>query len=136
MLAEETVDVAPQSFQTPAPVQLEAVSRQEDEPAAPQQFEIEDVLDAGDSESMFDLSGMFVVDPIIDVAPVRASAPASETPATSSRESLLVREPISLFERAPLALRDEVDAGRVDELREWLNRVRDRRHESVQYMAG
>lgn len=46
-------------------------------------------------------------------------------------------EPISLFARAPLALRDATDAERVDELQGWLSRVRDRRSDSVsQSMAG
>lgn len=46
--------------------------------------------------------------------------------------------PISLFERAPLALRDEFDEARVDQLHAWLSRVRERRTETMaQYdMAG
>lgn len=48
-----------------------------------------------------------------------------------------LRLPVSLFERAPLALRDETDDERVGELHEWLTRIRDRKSEPVsQYMAG
>lgn len=46
-------------------------------------------------------------------------------------------EPISLFARAPLALRDDADIEGVDELQDWLSRVRGRRSDSVsQSMAG
>jgi tetratricopeptide (TPR) repeat protein len=74
----------------------------------PKGFAIEDVIDDSEIHSDFDLSGML-------------DAP-----------------PVSMFERAPLALRDEVDQQRVDRLHDWLDRVRERRTETVaQYdMAG
>lgn len=47
------------------------------------------------------------------------------------------RTPVSLFERAPLALRDEADADRVGELKAWLSRVRARRSTTMtEYMAS
>ena len=83
----------------------------------PARFEIEDVISAGETDSIFDLSVVLAPEP----EPEPASAPA----------------PISMFERAPLALRDDTDAGRVDELNDWLSRVRDLRSGSVsQSMAG
>jgi hypothetical protein len=46
-------------------------------------------------------------------------------------------EPISLFERAPLALRDADDESRVAALRGWLSRVRARQLEDLsEYRAG
>lgn len=49
-------------------------------------------------------------------------------------------EPISLYGNAPLALRDEASAersGEINELHDWLSRIRDRRTDSVsEYMAG
>ena len=85
-------------------------------PAELPHFEIEDVVDSGDSDATFDLSGL------LDPLPTADPEPSP---------------PVSLFERAPLALRDETDASRVDELRDWLNRVRSRRSGSMsEYVAG
>lgn len=81
------------------------------ETSDPMRFEIEDVIDEVEPDSMFDMSGIFADEP----------AP----------------QPVSLFARAPLALRDEADEARVDELHDWLSRVRDRRTGSVsQSMAS
>lgn len=80
------------------------------------QFEIEDVIDSGDADAGFDLSSL--LDPVVPAEP--------EPP-----------PPVSMFERAPLALRDEADESRVSELHDWLNRVRARRAVSMsEYVAG
>jgi tetratricopeptide (TPR) repeat protein len=85
-------------------------------------FEIEDVID-DELPGAFDLSG-FLDAPRM---PAKATEP---DPGTASRR-------VSMFERAPLALRDHADLERVGELQEWLSRVRERRSDSVsQYMAG
>jgi tetratricopeptide (TPR) repeat protein len=82
-------------------------------------FEIEDVIDAGEPDTMFDLSGLLATNVIA----------MPEPPAP--------RKSVTVVEGAPLALREHADAGRADELSEWLARVRDRRTESMsQYMAG
>ncbi len=89
----------------------------------PVQFEVEDVIAAVEPDSMFDLSSVLAVEP--------------ESAREPRPQFADLRQPISLFERAPLALRDEADAERVDELNEWLNRIREERVASVaQYMAG
>ncbi|TAK14321.1 MAG: tetratricopeptide repeat protein [Acidobacteria bacterium] len=88
------------------------------------QFEIEDVIDSGESDPMFDLSGLLDPD-----EPAQAAQPAQPAPEPP--------RPVSLFERAPLALRDETDASRVNELRDWLDRVQARRTGSMsEYVAG
>jgi hypothetical protein len=49
----------------------------------------------------------------------------------------IVRKPVSTFDREPLALRDNNSDERSAELHEWLNRIRERRFNSVsQLMAG
>lgn len=93
-------------------------------PAGPAPFEIEDVIEAGEPDSLFDLSG------VLGAAPAPAPVPAA-----------MARKPLSVFERAPLALRDDVSDDMSDlhagELSEWLSRVRQRRAGSVsQYMAS
>lgn len=110
-------------FEPEAPLMLAASDAIEDAPAAaPPQFEIEDVLGAGEPDPMFDLSGLFDREP----EPLRPAL----TPA-------IVRKPVSTLDREPLALRDDGGDGRADELHEWLSRVRERRFNSVsQLMAG
>jgi hypothetical protein len=88
-------------------------------PSGAQRFEIEDVIEAGEPDSMFDLAGL------LDPEPVAAPEP------------VMSRQPIPLFGGAPLALRDEMANERPGELGEWLSRIRQRRSESVsQLMAG
>ena len=101
----------------------------------PARFEIEDVIDEIDPDSMFDLSGMFEERAVPQ--PERPSSMSMAPAPAPSPVPVVVREPISRFGRAPLALRDDADDGRTDELSDWLSRIRDRRSESVsQYMAG
>jgi hypothetical protein len=101
--------------------------------AAVSRFEIEDVIDAGDPDSMFDLSGLLNPEP----APALAAAPAPAPAPALAREGVTLREPIPLFGGAPLALRDEVANERPGELTDWLSRIRERRAGSVsQLMAG
>ena len=88
-------------------------------PSGVPHFEIEDVLEAGEADSMFDLAGL------LDAPP--ASAP----------QPMIVRTALSTFGREPLALRDANADERGGELHEWLSRVRERRFNSVsQLMAG
>ncbi len=85
-------------------------------PAMPAMPAVHDEPGMPGMPTMFDLSGM------LDAEPEPAFAQAA---------------PVSMFGRAPLALRDESDLERAGELHDWLSRVRGRRSDSVsQYMAG
>lgn len=97
------------------------------EPAASApHFEIEDVLEAVEPDSMFDLAALTSAAP----------EPARE-PALAASPAALLRKPISAFDRKPLALREDDGEERAGELQEWLSRVRERRFNSVsQLMAG
>ncbi len=90
-------------------------------------FEIEDVIDAGEPDSMFDLSSLFALELDHTVSNVIAMP-----------EPVVQRRALPVIvERAPLALRDQAESVQSEELAEWLARVRERRTESVsQYMAG
>jgi tetratricopeptide (TPR) repeat protein len=93
-------------------------------PAVVSRFEIEDVIEASETDSMFDLAGLLNSEPEPEPQPEPAAAPDA-------------RQPISLFGGAPLALRDDIASERSNELTEWLSRVRERRSNSVsQLMAG
>jgi tetratricopeptide (TPR) repeat protein len=116
--AASAAEPAFEHFDEPAPFQIEDVDQHVDDRAG--------TTEAG---SMFDLSG------ILDLEPAQAQTPA--TAPVVAIEPARVDRPISTFDRAPLALRDERDLERVGELQEWLSRVRGRRSDSVsQYMAG
>jgi tetratricopeptide (TPR) repeat protein len=97
-------------------------------------FEIEDVIEEAHPGSMFDLSSVLDDEPApVPAVPVFQAAPVPAFEPEPDR----VRRPVSMYERAPLALRDDADTERVGELHDWLSRVRDRRSDSVsQYMAG
>lgn len=84
----------------------------------PARFEIEDVIDAFGE--------------IDEIDEIEEAADADDIAAVE-----IERTPVSLFERAPLALRDEADADRVGELKAWLSRVRARRSTAMtEYMAS
>jgi len=86
-------------------------------------FEIEDVIEPGEPDEMFDLAGLL--------------GPAAVREPAVVREPVAPRRPMSLAAGTPLALRDQSDLESAGELTEWLSRVRERRSESVsQLMAG
>lgn len=88
--------------------------------------------DDQESEAVDDL------DPILEPEPLFEIDDAIDViDAINVSDVITESEPISLFARAPLALRDDTDAESVDELQDWLSRVRSRRSDSVsQSMAG
>jgi hypothetical protein len=98
-------------------------------PSAAPHFAIEDVIQAGEPDSMFDLSGL--------LEGVHEPAHQSDQPLQLAHQSTMTRTPISTLDREPLALRDDTGDERAGELHEWLSRVRERRFNSVsQLMAG
>jgi hypothetical protein len=112
----------PEEFSDLDPIVDPETPMYEAPPSLPR-FEIEDVIDAGDPDSMFDLSGL------LDAGPFTAPEPEPEP--------VVSRQSIPLFGGAPLALRDEMANEHTGELSEWLSRIRERRSESMsQLMAG
>jgi hypothetical protein len=81
---------------------------------------------------MFDLAGL--LDGALEPAQQPFEAPQ---PLLLAPQPAIVRKPVSVFDREPLALRDDSGEERAGELHEWLSRVRERRFNSVsQLMAG
>jgi len=108
-------------FEPEAPLMMSAGAAGEATlPVPAPQFEIEDVIEAGEPDPMFDLAGL--LDAELEPAPQPAAA---------------FLKPLSSFGREPLALRDDSGDDAAGELHDWLHRIRERRFNSVsQLMAG